>query len=371
MQIPFVDLKAQYLSIQTEIDQAIAEVIANTAFIGGTAVENFNRNFASFCNTKRAIGCGNGTDAIEILLLALEIGNGDEVIVPANSFIASSEAVTRTGARVVFADVDDNTANINPVDVRNKITKNTKAILAVHLYGNPAPMNELAEIAETNNIFLLEDAAQAHAAIYDDRVAGSIGHAATFSFYPGKNLGAYGDGGAVVTNDEVLAKKVKMIANHGRITKYDHEFEGMNSRLDGLQAAILNVKLNYLKDWTQSRQRIAAKYDQAFVDIPEIRVYQPLPNAESVYHLYVIRIKKREVLQAYLKQQNIATGIHYPIGLPYLQAYKYLGHSSDDFPLTYANQTTQLSLPIYPEMTDAEVEYIIGHIRKYYQAEAS
>ena len=263
MKIPLVDLKAQYERIKDEIDAAIQEVIATSAFIGGPYVRAFEEAFARFCEVKHCIGVGNGTDALFIALKSLGIGVGDEVITAANSFIATSEAITATGAQVVFCDIDPKTYNIDVSQIEAKITPQTKAIIPVHLYGQPADMDPILELARRYGLKIIEDAAQAHGARYKGRRVGSLGDVACFSFYPGKNLGAYGDGGAIVTNDDELALKIRMFANHGRVDKYDHKIEGMNSRLDGLQAAILSVKLKYLEEWTESRRQLAYLYNES------------------------------------------------------------------------------------------------------------
>lgn len=367
MQIPFVDLKAQYQSIKDEIDTAIQQVINDTAFIGGKYVKKFEEEFAAFIGTEYCIGCANGTDALQITLKALGIGQGDEVIVPANSFIATSEAVTAAGAQVVFCDVDNETNNLNPALLEQKVTAHTKAVIAVHLYGHPADVDAIVEIARIHNLKIIEDAAQAHGAVYKGRKIGTLADAACFSFYPGKNLGAYGDGGAMVTNDQNLAKKMRMWANHGRLEKYNHEFEAYNSRLDGLQAAILSVKLNYLENWTKQRREIASFYTKELAAISDIILPAEENSVESVYHLYVIKTRQRDQLQKYLKDRGIASGIHYPIGLPFLKAYEYLGHKPDDFPVTASNQHKLLSLPMFAELSEEQRAYIVKHIKKFFQ----
>ena len=366
MKIPFVNLKIQYNNIKQELDEAIDDVFNNTAFIGGKAAKEFNANFAKYINVKHAIGVGNGTDAIIIALKALGLSAGDEVIVPANSFIASSEAVSAAEGKVVFVDCRPDYYTIDVSKIEEKITSKTKVIIPVHLYGHPAEMNEIMRIAEKHNLKVLEDAAQAHGAKYFGKNIGTFGDIATFSFYPGKNLGAYGDGGAIVTNDDDLAKFCNMYANHGRIEKYNHEFEGINSRLDGLQAAILNVKLKYLDEWNDNRRRVAEQYRKYLTNIQQVILPKELDNSIPVYHLFVIRTEKRDELQEYLRTQNISTGIHYPIGLPYLKAYSYLKHKSEDFPVTYKYQSELLSLPIFPEMTEEMVKYIADKIRDFF-----
>jgi dTDP-4-amino-4,6-dideoxygalactose transaminase len=366
MNIPFVDLKAQYNAIKPEIDSAIQNVIENTAFIGGNPVKEFEKSFADYIGVKHCIGCGNGTDAIQLALQAMEIGAGDEVIVPANSFIATSEAVTATGAKVVFCDADPHTNNLDVVKLEACITQSTKAVIAVHLYGQPADMNPIMEIANKQDLKVIEDSAQAHGAKYKDKIIGRIGDAATFSFYPGKNLGAYGDGGAMVTNNDSLAIKMKMWANHGRIDKYNHEFEAYNSRLDGMQAAILSAKLPHLNSWIDGRRSVAKKYREKLNGISALTLPSEAEGLKSVYHLYVVKTDQRDALQKYLKENGISSGVHYPIGLPFLKAYDYLGHKPEDFPVTYANQTQLLSLPIYPELTDAQINYVCENVRAFF-----
>ena len=361
MHIPFVDLKVQYESIKEEIDQAISDVILDSAFIGGKYIKTFEKNFATYIEAKHCIGVGNGTDGLFIVLKTFDIGERDEVITVANSFIATSEAITMTGAKVVFVDCDKNTYNIDVQKIEKAITNKTKAIIPVHLYGQPADMDPIIKTAQKYNLYIVEDCAQAHGAVYKGRKAGTIAQSACFSFFPGKNLGAYGDAGAIVTNDEEFAEKARMFANHGRKEKYNHEFEGVNSRLDGIQAAILDVKLKYLESWIERRRSIAKIYDEELKDI----VITPavLPDVRHVYHLYVIRVKNRNRVREFLAEKEIHTGIHYPIPLPYLKAYSYLGHRPEDFPATYSLKDEILSLPIHGDMTDDQVEYVIKQLK--------
>lgn len=366
MNIPFVDLKAQYNSIKEEIDNAISEVISKTAFIGGPHVKSFEESFASFCSAKYCVGVGNGTDALTIAVKALGVGEGDEVITVANSFIATSEAISNAGAKVVFVDINPDTYNIDVKKIEEKITDKTKAIMPVHLYGQPADMDPIMELAKKYNLKVIEDSAQAHGAVYNGKKIGSIGDLGCFSFYPGKNLGAYGDAGAIVTNSEELAIKARMIANHGRIDKYNHEVEGENSRMDGLQGAVLNVKLKYLPDWTESRRRNAYLYNEYLKDTDLVTPVE-IENVNAVYHLYVVRVKSevRTKLQEHLKSKGIATGIHYPITLPNLLAYQYLKHAESDFP--EASKTSQeiLSLPMFPELTEDQIKYVADSIKNF------
>lgn len=361
MKIPFVDLKAQYFSIKEEIDQAISNVIQDSAFIGGKYAKVFEKNFANYLGVKNCIGVGNGTDALYITLKALGVFDGDEVITVANTFIATSEAITMSGAKVVFVDCDKDTYNIDVDKIEATITSNTKAIIPVHLYGQPAEMDEIRDIAKKHNLYVVEDAAQAHGSEYQGQRIGTIGDIACFSFFPGKNLGAYGDAGAIVTNNDNLARKARMFANHGRIEKYNHEFEGTNSRLDGLQAAVLDVKLKHLDKWIERRRTIAKMYDAGLNDI--VITPSVISDVKHVYHLYVIRIKDRDRVKELLAEKGIATGIHYPIPLPFLEAYSYLGHKPEDFPVAYSMKDEILSLPIHGDMTDEQVEYVITNLK--------
>lgn len=361
MRIPFVDLKAQYKSIKEEIDQAISDVIHDSAFIGGKYLKTFEQNYANYVGIKHCIGVGNGTDALFITLKALDIGKGDEVLTVSNSFIATPEAITMTGAKVVFVDCDIHTYNIDIQKIESAITNNTKAIIPVHLYGQPADMDPIIEIAQKYNLPVVEDAAQAHGAEYKGKKVGTIAPFACFSFFPGKNLGAYGDAGAIATSNNEFAEKARMLANHGRKEKFNHEFEGVNSRLDGLQAAILDVKLKHLEKWIEQRRDIANIYDEELKNIvitPDV-----LPDVRHVYHLYVVRVKNRDKVREILAEEEISTGIHYPIPLPFLKAYGYLEHKPEDFPTTYLLKDEILSLPIHGSMPDNQVEYVIEKLK--------
>jgi len=366
MNIPLVDLQSQYESIKNEIDSVITEVISKSAFVGGPYVEAFEKAFAEFCNVKHCIGVANGTDALFIALKVLGIGEGDEVITSANTFIATSEAITMTAAKVVFVDINPQTYNIDAKKIEEKVTPKTRAIIPVHLYGQPADIDPILNIAQKHNLKAVEDAAQAHGAVYKGRQIGSIGDIACFSFYPGKNLGAYGDGGAIVTNNDELALKARMFANHGRAGKYDHEIEGVNSRLDGLQAAILGVKLKYLPQWSENRRKNAHLYNEYLRDTDLITPIE-MDNVKAVYHLYVVRVKKelRQRLQDHLKSKGISTGIHYPIALPNLKAYSYLNHNENDFPEATKASQEILSLPMYPELKEIQLQFIAEEIKKF------
>lgn len=366
--VKFLDLASQYQSIKADIDAAIATVIAETAFIGGKHVARFEEDFAQYQQAQHCIAVGNGTDAIEIALEALQLAPGSEVIVPANSFIASSEAVSRSGHRVVFADVDPQSYTLDPADVARKITPATAAIIAVHLYGHPCDMDSLLELARAHGLRIVEDCAQAHGAHYKGRRVGAIGDLGTFSFYPGKNLGAYGDGGAILSNDASLARRCRMIANHGRIEKYNHEFEGRNSRLDGLQAAILLAKLPHLDGWIDARNAVARQYLAALADCPGLALPSIAPDCRHAFHLFVIRTGQRDQLAKYLGDNAVQTGIHYPIALPALQAYA--GRALPDAtPFSVAAAKELLSLPIGEHLSADDVERVARLIHTFMAAQ--
>jgi dTDP-4-amino-4,6-dideoxygalactose transaminase len=368
MNIPLVDLKSQYMRIKDEIDGVIQDVISKSAFIGGPYVKSFESAFAEFCNVRHCIGVGNGTDALFIALKTLGIGSGDEVITAANSLIATSEAITMAGAKVVFVDINSRTYNIDTNKIEEKITSQTKAIIPVHLYGQPADMDPISALAKKYNLKVVEDAAQAHGALYKGETVGTIGDMACFSFYPGKNLGAYGDAGAIVTNSDELALRTRMFANHGRVEKYDHEIEGVNSRLDGLQAAILAVKLKYLPQWSENRGKNAYLYNEYLRDV-DVATPVEMADVTAVYHLYVVRVRQelRKGLQEHLKSKGISTGIHYPIALPNLKAYAYLQHQPSDFPEATKASHEILSLPMFPELKAGQVEFVVEEIRNFYR----
>jgi dTDP-4-amino-4,6-dideoxygalactose transaminase len=361
MKIPFVDLHAQYLSIKSEIDAAIAEVIAQSAFIRGPQVDRFEQRWAATLGVRRCVSCANGTDALYIAMRGLGVKPGDEVITSAHSWIASSETITQAGGRVVFCGTDDEAFTISARDIEAKITPATVGIIPVHLYGQMADMSAIMRIARKHNLWVIEDSAQAHLARCDGQLAGTFGSAATFSFYPGKNLGAYGDAGCIVTNDDRLADWMETFARHGG--KGDHTMEGINSRMDGVQAAILNAKLPYLERWTNARRRVASRYDELLANLGEVTRPSVAPGREHVYHLYVIRTTLRDQLRSRLDQAGIATVLNYPKALPFYPAYAYLNQRPDDFPVAYANQNRILSLPIYPEITDEAITYVAAQIR--------
>jgi dTDP-4-amino-4,6-dideoxygalactose transaminase len=358
-----LDLRNQYNSIKAEIDDAIENVISETAFIGGKYVQLFEKEFSEYVGNSYCIGVGNGTDALEIAIEALELPKNSEIIVPANTFIASAEAITRTGHKVVFCDCND-TYTIDIEDLKKKITSHTRALIAVHLYGQPCDMDAIKKITAENNIRLIEDCAQAHGAKYNEKNVGTFGDIAAFSFYPGKNLGAYGDAGAVITQNFELSTKVRMIANHGRIDKYNHEFEGRNSRLDGIQAAILSVKLRHLEEWTQQRIVNATFYKENLYDCKNLILPQTIEDAKHVYHLFVIRAENRDGLQKFLFNNGVETGIHYPIALPKLNAYRYLNNNISKFKAVQYEQEL-LSLPIGEHLDENDQKIIVSMIKEF------
>ena len=364
MQVPFLDLKSQYESIQAEIIAAMQQVFDSCSFIGGEPLATFERDFAQFCGARYALGLANGTDALHLLLRAMGVGPGDEVITAANSFIASASCIVMAGASPVFVDADATTYTIDPAAIEAAITPRTKAIIPVHLYGQPADMRPIMELAARHDLQVIEDAAQAHGAEYEDQRVGSIGHAASFSFYPGKNLGAYGDGGAITTDDATLVERLKALRDHGRTSKYEHAIVGYNSRLDSLQASVLSVKLNYLDGWNRQRQQVAAWYAEALATsdfvLPSVR-----PGSTHIYHLYVVRAERREALQKHLAEAGIASGIHYPLPRHLQPAFQELGYKPGDMPNTDAAAGQLLSLPIFPEMTQAQVAYVAEAVRTF------
>lgn len=367
MTVKFVDLYAQYLNLKADIDSAIQAVIRQTAFIRGKYVEEFEQAFARQMNIAHCKGVANGTDGLYIAMKMLGIGAGHEVITSATSWIASSETITQTGARVVFADIEKDYFCLALDEIEKKITPRTKAIVAVHLYGQCAEMDKIRQICRQHNLFLIEDCAQSHFSEYKGEVAGKMGDVGVFSFYPGKNLGAYGDAGAVVTQSPELDQKMRMYASHGAIEKHHHEMEGINSRLDGLQAAILLAKLPHLKAWNSRRAKHAAHYRQALAGVPQISLPAVRPDTLHTYHVFAIRTQKRDALRSFLNENNIQTAIHYPVALPLMPAYNYLGHKPNDFPQAFAHQNQALSLPMFPELTSEQIEYVAEKIKLFFK----
>jgi len=366
-QVPFVDLAAQYRTIEEEIKEATSRVIQQTDFILGREVSLFEEEFAAFCEAKHTVGVDSGTSALELALRAFEIGPGDEVITAANSFIASALAISHVGATPILVDVAPNTYTVDVSAIERAITPRTKAVLPVHLYGHPADMDPIRQLADKHGLVIIEDACQAHGTRYKGKRAGSLGHAAAFSFYPGKNLGAYGDGGAVVTNDLKVAKRLEMLRNYGQKEKYQHLFRGYNRRLDTLQAAVLRVKLKYLEKWNAARRRNAALYHQ-FLDDCNVALPSETGDAESVWHLYVIRAEQRDALKEHLVSRGINAGIHYPIPIHLQPAYRDLGHKRGDFPVTESCAEQVLSLPMYAEITREQIGYVAKTIRDFMHA---
>ena len=362
MKVPFVDLYAQYLDIKKDIDSAIETTIRNSSYIGGSAVKEFEKQFAAWVGVDHVVACGNGTDSIEILLKAYGVGAGDEVIVPAISWISTSEAVGSVGATPVFVDIEEDYFAIDPTRIEAAITKHTKAIIPVHLYGHPADMPAIMAIAAKHKLVVIEDCAQSHGAQVNGKPAATFGHAASFSFYPGKNLGAYGDAGCMATNDAAIAEQARMIAQHGQKGKHNHLIEGRNSRLDGLQAAILLAKLPHLNSWTDRRIANAALYDKALkgsdVCIPKTR-----PGSRHVFHLYVIRTKDRNAIQAKLEKAGVETAVHYPTPLPFLPCYAHFGHKPEDFPVATACRHTILSIPMFAELTQQQIDHVASVLK--------
>ncbi len=363
MKVPFVDLHAQYLTIKDEIDAAIAEVIAKSAFIRGPHVDAFEQAWAKTLGIKHCVSCANGTDALYIAMRGMGVQPGDEVITTAHSWISTSETITQAGGRVVFIDTDEVTFNLNPALIEEKITPRTVGIIPVHLYGQPADMDPIMAIARKHKLWVIEDCAQAHLARYRGRLVGTFGNAATFSFYPGKNLGAYGDAGCLVTNDDQLADWTATFARHGG--KGEHVMEGINSRMDGLQAAILNVKLPHLQAWTDARRRVAARYNELLQGIHGLVTPAVAPDRDHVYHLYVLRSPQRDALREHLAKSGVATVLNYPKALPLYPAYAYIGATRQQFPSAYINQTRILSLPIYAEMDDRMILLVAASIESF------
>jgi len=366
--VPFLDLKSQHRSLREDLWRVWDEVLDSAGFIGGSPVEQFEKAFAAFCETKHAVGVGNGTDALLLALKALGIGRGDEVIVPANSFVATAAGVVHAGATPVFVDIDPRTYNIDVNQIENHISPQTKAIIPVHLYGQPADISPVLELAKLYGLKVIEDAAQAHGALYHGRRAGSMGDAACFSFYPGKNLGACGDGGAVVTSDPDLAQSLRRLREHGGLRKYEHDVVGYNSRLDSLQAAALHIKLGFLDQRNEMRRRHAESYRELLSDITGIVTPFVLSGVTSVYHLYVIRVEtgSRTDLQDYLKDHGVQTLIHYPIPIHRTRAFaEFRKH---DCPIAEEYAERILSLPMYPELEKSQLEYVAGLLSDFMRA---
>uniref|UniRef100_A0A7C4VV60 DegT/DnrJ/EryC1/StrS family aminotransferase n=1 Tax=Fervidobacterium pennivorans TaxID=93466 RepID=A0A7C4VV60_FERPE len=364
MKVPFLDFSKMNEEIRDEIKEAFDRVFESKWYILGKEVEEFERQFASYCGVKHCIGVGNGLEALMLILKGYGIGPGDEVIVPSNTYIATALAVSYVGAKPVFVEPDLETYNINPKLIEEKITDKTRAIIAVHLYGQAAEMDEISDIARRYNLKVIEDAAQAHGAEYKGRKTGSLGDAAGFSFYPGKNLGGFGDGGAVTTNDDELAEKIRYLRNYGSIKKYHHVYKGHNSRLDEMQAAFLRVKLNYLDKWNEERRKIAKLYLENIKN-ESIILPKEADSRKHVWHLFVIRTKKRDELQKYLEEKEIGTLIHYPIPMHLQKAYSDFNMKEGDLPIAEKISKEVLSLPMWPGMTEGQIQYVIDTLNNW------
>lgn len=369
MQVPFLDLKAQYRQIADEVLPVVTTAMQNGMFIGGENVSGFEAEFAAFCETEHCVGVNSGTDALRFALMALGIKAGDEVATVPNTFIATTEAISQTGACPVFVDVDPDTCTMDPnhleacIQRRRAQGARLTAVVPVHLYGQPADMDTIDDIARRHDLIVVEDACQAHGAVYKGRKAGAMGAAGCFSFYPGKNLGAFGEGGAVVTNDADTAHTIAMIRDHGQQRKYVHAMEGYNGRLDAIQAGVLRIKLKHLAEWNRLRRRHAAAYDERLASISKVAPVKQAAGRESVYHLYVIHVDERDRLQQHLNEKGIATGLHYPIPLHLQQAYVHLGYQKGDFPAAENSATHLLSLPMFPELTEEQIDYVVEEIK--------
>jgi len=363
MKIPLVDLRAQYQNLKVEIDDAIASVIRDTAFVGGRYVAEFEAAFARYCGVRYAVGVSNGSDALRLALLACGVGSGDEVITVPNTFIATTEAISSVGAEIRFVDVRPGTFTLDAERVEAVITGHTKAIIPVHLYGRPTEMEPILSIARRHGLRVVTDAAQAHGATYRDEPIGGLGDAVCFSFYPGKNLGAYGDAGAVVTNDPGVMKRVAMLRDHGRTGKYEHIAEGFSCRLDGLQAAILSAKLPHLERWNESRRAHARLYNLVLESLDGVQTPPEAVDARHVWHLYVVQIEDRETVASRLASAGVATGIHYPVPLHRQPAYAGMKLDVGSFPIAEEQARTVLSLPMYPELSEEQILYIATELK--------
>ena len=366
MKVPFVDLKEQYGSIKEEINNSIINVLESCQFILGPETSSFEEEFARYCGVDYCVGVSSGTDALKYSLISLGISSGDEVITVSNTFIATAEAISQTGARPVFVDIDEKTYNMDIKMLRGAITNKSKAIIPVHLYGQCSDMDDILDVAREYQLKVVEDACQAHGAEYKGKRAGSLGHAAAFSFYPGKNLGSYGEAGAVTTNDIKLYNKVRMIRDHGQSSKYHHLMEGYNGRLDSIQAAVLRVKLKYIDKWNEERRGIAQLYNEELAKVGGLITQHNPEFCRHVYHLYVIRVKHRDKLREFLSENGIDTGIHYPIPIHLQKAYDFLGIKTGSLHVTEKVSNEILSLPIYPEMNKEMIYYVITKIKEFF-----
>jgi dTDP-4-amino-4,6-dideoxygalactose transaminase len=364
MKVPFLDLKSHHAPMLNEINGAIRDVVENSAFAGGPFVERFEEDFAAYCNSSYAIGVGSGTDALWLVLLALGVGPGDEVITVPNTFMATVEAITYSGARPILVDVDERTYTMDPSALAKAITARTKAIIPVHLFGQPADMDPILEIAHQHGLFVVEDAAQAHGAEYRGRKVGTLGDAACFSFYPGKNLGAFGEAGAVVTDNPELQEKIRVLRDHGQVRKYHHTLVGWNCRMDGIQGAVLQIKLRYLEKGNQLRRAHASWYDRALNSIEAVITPWHDTHVRHVYHIYAIRVQDRDEVMQSLAEKHIGCGIHYPVPIHLQGAYRSLGYEEGAFPIAEQCAAEFLSLPMFPELTSEQLELVIQGVKE-------
>jgi len=365
MKVPFLDLKVQYNSIREEIGPALQAVLERTAFAGGPFVEQFEKEFAAFCQTKHAVGVDSGTAALWVALIGYGVGPGDEVITAPNSFIATAEAISFTGATPVFVDTREACYTLDPEKIEAAITPRTRAIIPVHLYGQCADMEPILEIARKHGLRVIEDAAQAQGSRYKDRPAGSMGDAGCFSFYPGKNLGAYGEAGAVTTNDDELAAAMRRFRDHGQAKKYFHSMIGWNARMDGFQGAVLSIKLKHLPDWNDARRRHAAHYIEALSDVPGLVASREMDYARHIWHIFPVRTPRREEFMAALAEAGVSCGIHYPVPIHLQEAYAGLGLGEGAFPVAEKCAAEQVSLPMFPELSEEQVDYVCDVTRRY------
>ncbi len=365
MNVPFVDLRPQFREVEHEVLPMVREAMENAAFIGGPQVTGFEAEFGAFCGSKYCVGVNSGTDALRFALIAAAVGSGDEVITVPHTFIAPTEAISQVGAKPVFVDIDPKTYNMDVSKIAGAITPRTRAIVPVHIYGQPADMDPILEVACKNNLVVIEDACQAHGALYKGKSAGSMGLTGCFSFYPGKNLGAYGEAGAVVTESEDTANRIRMIRDHGQTQKYYHDMEGYNGRLDAIQAGVLRIKLRRLEAWNRSRRQNAGHYSELLSRIKGVTVPAEADGCRHVYHLYVILVDDRDALQKYLGEKGVGTGLHYPVPLHLQKAYANQGHKKGDFPVTESVASRVLSLPMFPELANEQVEYVVDCIRQF------
>ncbi len=377
MNVPLADLHAQYLTIQSEIDSAIKGVIESSQFILGRAVAEFEKAFAQAHQVRHCIGVGSGTDALHATLWALGLGPGDAVVTTPFTFIATAEAISLVGALPVFVDIDPRAYTMDPGKLQDLLRSwkgagdgrgTLRAVIPVHLYGHPAPMREIGDVARSSGLYQIEDACQSHLASIGGTYVGNFGEAACFSFYPGKNLGAYGEAGAVLTNDDALAEKIRLLRDHGQSEKYSHRFRGHNYRMDGIQGAVLGVKLKHLERWTSRRREIARTYREELEGVGDLRLPCEAPNARHVYHLFVLRTGRRDALRRHLADRGIATALHYPIPLHFQQAYRSLGYGKGDFPVSEAVAEECCSLPLFPEMTTDQIDHVVSSVRSFFAA---